>query len=98
MGEVASRLADLAYVTDDNPRSEDPAEIRAQVLAGCPRGIDAGERASAIRMAVEALREGDILLVAGKGHELGQTIGDTTVPFSDHDAVRAAIRGEAYRG
>jgi UDP-N-acetylmuramoyl-L-alanyl-D-glutamate--2,6-diaminopimelate ligase len=98
MGEVASRLADLAYVTDDNPRSEDPAEIRAQVLAGCPRGIDAGERASAIRMAVEALREGDILLVAGKGHELGQTIGETTVPFSDHDAVRAAIRGEAYRG
>jgi UDP-N-acetylmuramoyl-L-alanyl-D-glutamate--2,6-diaminopimelate ligase len=98
MGAVAAKLADIAYVTDDNPRSEDPAQIRAEVLGGCPGGIDAGDRASAIRAAVAALGEGDILLVAGKGHEAGQTIGKTTVPFSDHDAVRAAVRGEAYRG
>jgi UDP-N-acetylmuramoyl-L-alanyl-D-glutamate--2,6-diaminopimelate ligase len=98
MGAVAARLADIAYVTDDNPRSEDPADIRAEVLAGCPGGIDAGDRASAIRAAVDALGEGDVLLVAGKGHEPGQTIGKTTIPFSDHDAVRAAVRGEAYRG
>jgi UDP-N-acetylmuramoyl-L-alanyl-D-glutamate--2,6-diaminopimelate ligase len=98
MGAVTAKLADIAYVTDDNPRSEDPAEIRAQVLAACPGGIDAGDRAQAIRRAVSALAEGDILLVAGKGHEKGQTIGKTTIPFSDHEAVRAAVRGETYRG
>ncbi|MFL5258338.1 MAG: UDP-N-acetylmuramoyl-L-alanyl-D-glutamate--2,6-diaminopimelate ligase [Hyphomicrobiales bacterium] len=98
MGAAAARLADIAYVTDDNPRSEDPAEIRAEVLAGCPGGINAGDRASAIRMAVDRLREGDVLLIAGKGHETGQTIGKTTIPFSDHDAIRAAVRGEAYNG
>jgi UDP-N-acetylmuramoyl-L-alanyl-D-glutamate--2,6-diaminopimelate ligase len=98
MGAVTAKFADIAYVTDDNPRSEDPAEIRAQVLAACPGGIDAGDRAQAIRRAVSALAEGDVLLVAGKGHEMGQTIGKTTIPFSDHDAVRAAVRGETYRG
>jgi UDP-N-acetylmuramyl tripeptide synthase len=98
MGAVTASLADIAYVTDDNPRSEDPAQIRAEVLAGCPGGIDAGDRARAIRMAVDRLGEGDVLLVAGKGHETGQTIGKTTIPFSDHDAVLAAVRGEAYNG
>jgi len=98
MGAIAAKFADIAYVTDDNPRTEDAAEIRRQVLAGCPGGIDAGDRAAAIRRAVAGLAAGDVLLVAGKGHEEGQTIGRTVNPFSDHDAVRAAITGVAYGG
>ena len=98
MGAIVARLADIPYVTDDNPRSEVPAVIRSQVMAGCPGGIDIGDRALAIRTAVEALEDGDILLVAGKGHEPGQAIGDKVLPFSDHDAVRAAVAGEDYHG
>ena len=98
MGAIVARLADIPYVTDDNPRSEDPATIRAQVMAACPGGIDIGDRALAIRTAIDALQEGDVLLVAGKGHEPGQAIGGKVLPFSDHDAVRAAVAGEDYHG
>ncbi|MBO1903491.1 UDP-N-acetylmuramoyl-L-alanyl-D-glutamate--2,6-diaminopimelate ligase [Microvirga sp. 3-52] len=91
MGRIASDKADLVIVTDDNPRSEDPAAIRAEVMTGAPGAREIGDRAEAIRTAVKELREGDILVVAGKGHETGQIIGDRTLPFSDHDEVRAAI-------
>jgi UDP-N-acetylmuramoyl-L-alanyl-D-glutamate--2,6-diaminopimelate ligase len=95
MGAACARLADRAWVTDDNPRSEDPAAIRAAVLAGCPGGVDAGERAAAIVRAVADLRPGDVLAVAGKGHESGQTIGGTTHPFDDAAIVRAAAESAA---
>jgi UDP-N-acetylmuramoyl-L-alanyl-D-glutamate--2,6-diaminopimelate ligase len=98
MGAVAAKLADIAYVTDDNPRTEDPAAIRAAIMAACPGGIEIGERAQAIRQAVDMLGSGDILLVAGKGHEAGQIVGKTVLPFSDHDAVRAAVAGKDYHG
>ncbi|MGH6908413.1 MAG: UDP-N-acetylmuramoyl-L-alanyl-D-glutamate--2,6-diaminopimelate ligase, partial [Aestuariivirga sp.] len=98
MGKVASKLADQRYVTDDNPRTEDPAAIRAEILAGSPGAIEIGNRAEAIRAAVDALEAGEILLVAGKGHEEGQKIGQTLIPFSDHEAVKAAVAGVDYRG
>lgn len=98
MGAIVARLADIPYVTDDNPRTEDPAAIRAAVMAACPQGIEIGDRALAIRTAVDALQAGDILLVAGKGHEPGQTVGTEVLPFSDHDAVRAAVAGQDYHG
>ena len=91
MGRIAHDKADVVIVTDDNPRSEDPAAIRAEVLQGAPGAREIGDRAQAIRTAVRELRAGDILVVAGKGHETGQIIGDRTLPFSDHDEVRAAI-------
>jgi UDP-N-acetylmuramoyl-L-alanyl-D-glutamate--2,6-diaminopimelate ligase len=94
MGEVAARLADRAIVTDDNPRTEDPAAIRAAVRAGMSQGEDVGDRAAAIAHAVEALAPGDVLAVAGKGHESGQTIGTTTLPFDDVETVRR-ILGQA---
>jgi UDP-N-acetylmuramoyl-L-alanyl-D-glutamate--2,6-diaminopimelate ligase len=96
MGAIAAKYADRAYVTDDNPRSEVPATIRAAIMAACPGGIEIGDRAPAIRKAVEGLGAGDVLLVAGKGHEPGQTVGKEVLPFSDHDAVAAALRGEDY--
>jgi len=83
MGAAAAEHADLAFVTDDNPRSEDPAAIRAAVLSRCPDGIDVGDRAEAILRGVDALQPGDALLVAGKGHETGQTFGDDVYPFDD---------------
>jgi UDP-N-acetylmuramoyl-L-alanyl-D-glutamate--2,6-diaminopimelate ligase len=92
MGEIATRLADLVIVTDDNPRSEDPAEIRKAILAAAPGAIEIGDRHKAIREAVAALHAGDTLIVAGKGHEEGQTIGAETFPFSDHEEVRKALR------
>jgi UDP-N-acetylmuramoyl-L-alanyl-D-glutamate--2,6-diaminopimelate ligase len=95
MGAACARLADRCWVTDDNPRSEDPAAIRAAVLAGCPGGVDAGDRAGAIARAVSDLRPGDVLAVAGKGHESGQTIGAATHPFDDAAAVRAAAGSAA---
>lgn len=92
MGEVAAKHADVVIVTDDNPRSEDPAAIRADVLAGVPDGIEIGDRGAAIQRAVGDLRQGDTLLIAGKGHETGQIIGDTVVPFSDQDTALAALK------
>lgn len=98
MGQAAARLADHAIVTDDNPRTEDPAAIRAAVLAAAPGAIEIGNRAQAILAAVRGLEAGDVLLVAGKGHEEGQTVGKETLPFSDHEAVEHALRGEPYHG
>lgn len=92
MGEVAAKHADVVIVTDDNPRSEDPAFIRSEVLAGVPGGIEIGDRGEAIRHAIKDLRKGDTLLIAGKGHETGQIIGDTVVPFSDQDTALAALQ------
>ena len=92
MGEIAARSADVAIVTDDNPRSENPAAIRAQILAAAPSAIEIGDRAAAIRAGVAMLRDGDALLIAGKGHETGQIVGDKTLPFSDADEARAALR------
>lgn len=91
MGAIAAEKADIAIVTDDNPRSEEPAAIRAEILAASPKLREIGDRAEAIAAGVAMLRAGDVLLVAGKGHETGQIIGDRTLPFSDHEAVRAAI-------
>ncbi|GJE26336.1 UDP-N-acetylmuramoyl-L-alanyl-D-glutamate--2,6-diaminopimelate ligase [Methylobacterium organophilum] len=91
MGGIAVRLADRVIVTDDNPRTEEPAEIRAAILAAAPGAEEIGDRAQAIRTAVRDLKPGDVLVVAGKGHETGQIVGDRVLPFSDHDAVRAAL-------
>ncbi len=92
MGEIATRLADVTIVTDDNPRSEVPAEIRAAILAAAPGATEIGDRHEAIRAAVAMLKAGDTLIVAGKGHEEGQTVGGETLPFSDHEEVRKALR------
>ena len=88
MGRAAAAHADVVWVTDDNPRSEDPATIRAAVLAGAPGAIDAGEREAAIAAALSGLRPGDILAVAGKGHEAGQEIAGIKHPFDDVEVVR----------
>ncbi len=90
MGELAGRLADRAVVTDDNPRGEEPAAIRREVLAGSSRLEEIGDRREAIRDAVRGLRDGDVLVIAGKGHEQGQTIGTETRPFDDATEARAA--------
>ncbi|MCK8783110.1 UDP-N-acetylmuramoyl-L-alanyl-D-glutamate--2,6-diaminopimelate ligase [Roseomonas sp. NAR14] len=90
MGAAAARLADRAIVTDDNPRSEDPAAIRAAIRAACPGAEEIGDRAAAIASAVGSLGPGDVLAVAGKGHEAGQTIRGVTLPFDDVSVVRAA--------
>ena len=91
MGAIAIENADSVIVTDDNPRSENPATIRAAILAAAKGAKDIGDRAEAIRAAIAALQPGDVLLIAGKGHEVGQIVGDKTLPFSDHDAVAAAL-------
>ena len=92
MGAVAAAKADRVIITDDNPRSEDAAAIRAAILAAAPGAAEIGDRREAIRAAIADLRQGDVLLVAGKGHETGQIIGDRLVPFSDHEAVAAALK------
>ncbi|MCO6185640.1 UDP-N-acetylmuramoyl-L-alanyl-D-glutamate--2,6-diaminopimelate ligase [Rhizobium sp. L1K21] len=91
MGEIASRLADIVIVTDDNPRSEVPATIRAEIMAAAPGALEIGDRAEAIRQACEMLETGDTLIVAGKGHEEGQTIGDKVLPFSDQAEIEKAL-------
>lgn len=93
MGGIAARLADRVIVTDDNPRSEVPAAIRAEVMAGCPDATEIDDRARAIALAVEALGAGDVLVIAGKGHEQGQIIGNEVRPFDDASVARAAIAG-----
>jgi UDP-N-acetylmuramoyl-L-alanyl-D-glutamate--2,6-diaminopimelate ligase len=95
MGAIAVQLADRVVVTDDNPRSEDPAKIRAAILAAAPSAIEIGDRREAIETSVAELRSGDALLIAGKGHETGQIIGKQVLPFSDHEAVAAALAGKA---
>ncbi|MEO8113994.1 MAG: UDP-N-acetylmuramoyl-L-alanyl-D-glutamate--2,6-diaminopimelate ligase [Phenylobacterium sp.] len=91
MGRIGVELADVAIVTDDNPRSEDPAAIRAEVLAGAVGAREIGDRRAAIREGVALLREGDLLVVAGKGHEQGQIVGDVVHPFDDVAEVAAAL-------
>jgi UDP-N-acetylmuramoyl-L-alanyl-D-glutamate--2,6-diaminopimelate ligase len=91
MGAIAIRAADLVYVTDDNPRSEDPAAIRAAILAAAPGAREIADRGEAIRAAIEALGPGDALLIAGKGHETGQILSDRTLPFSDAETARTAL-------
>ncbi|SDJ94189.1 UDP-N-acetylmuramoyl-L-alanyl-D-glutamate--2,6-diaminopimelate ligase [Aliiruegeria lutimaris] len=91
MGQAVAENADVAIVTDDNPRSEDPADIRAMVKAGCPEATEVGDRAEAILRGVDALGPGDALLVAGKGHETGQTVGDVVYPFDDVEQASVAV-------
>ena len=93
MGEIAARLADQVIVTDDNPRSEDPAAIRAAILAAAPKAREIGDRRQAITAAVAGLAEGDVLVVAGKGHEQGQLIAGVNHPFDDVAVTRAALEG-----
>ncbi len=91
MGAVAAAKADRVIVTDDNPRSENPAAIRAAIMAAARGAVEIGDRREAIRRAIADLRAGDILLIAGKGHETGQIVGDRVIDFSDHEAVATAI-------
>jgi UDP-N-acetylmuramoyl-L-alanyl-D-glutamate--2,6-diaminopimelate ligase len=92
MGAVAAAKADRVIVTDDNPRGEDAAAIRASIIAAAKDAAEIGDRREAIRRAIADLRAGDVLLIAGKGHETGQIIGDRVIPFSDHEAVATALK------
>ena len=94
MGRIASELADRVIVTDDNPRSEDPEQIRAEIMAAAPGASEIADRGEAIETAVAALSAGDILVIAGKGHERGQIVGSRILPFDDREAARAAVAGE----
>ena len=98
MGAIAARLADVAIVTDDNPRSEEPASIRAEIMAACPGGIEIGDRRRAIETAIAKLATGDLLVIAGKGHETGQTIAGVTHPFDDSAVVRKTIAAMPKKG
>jgi UDP-N-acetylmuramoyl-L-alanyl-D-glutamate--2,6-diaminopimelate ligase len=93
MGRIAADNADRVIVTDDNPRSERAATIRAEILAEAKGATEIGDREEAIRSAIAGLNKGDVLLIAGKGHETGQIVGDRVLPFSDHEAVAAALKG-----
>ncbi|MBY0500722.1 MAG: UDP-N-acetylmuramoyl-L-alanyl-D-glutamate--2,6-diaminopimelate ligase [Alphaproteobacteria bacterium] len=92
MGEIAAKLADKVIITDDNPRHEDPAEIRRQILEKCPNAREIPSRREAIMTAIKEMKTGDVLLVAGKGHETYQIIGDTQYPFSDVEEVKRCIQ------
>lgn len=99
MGEIAARLADRAIITDDNPRSEKAAQIRAEILAASPGASEIGDRAEAIHKGISELSSGDVLVIAGKGHESGQIVGSTIHPFSDREeAIKAAkaLGGREY--
>ena len=95
MGAIAAENADTVIITDDNPRSENPASIRAAIMAAAKGAKDIADRAEAIRAAIAGLQQGDALLIAGKGHETGQIVGDKVLPFSDHDAAAAALAEHA---
>jgi UDP-N-acetylmuramoyl-L-alanyl-D-glutamate--2,6-diaminopimelate ligase len=93
MGRLASELADVAIVTSDNPRSEDPQAIIDEIVAGAVGDVDVEpDRGAAIARAVELAREGDVVLIAGKGAEQGQQFADRTIPFDDREAARDALR------
>jgi UDP-N-acetylmuramoyl-L-alanyl-D-glutamate--2,6-diaminopimelate ligase len=96
MGEVATRLADLVYITDDNPRTEAPAEIRRAILEAAPNAVEIGDRREAIGTAIAELAPGDLLVIAGKGHETGQIVGTQTYPFDDATVARE-LAGESRR-
>jgi UDP-N-acetylmuramoyl-L-alanyl-D-glutamate--2,6-diaminopimelate ligase len=94
MGSIASRLADRAIITDDNPRSEDADTIRRAVLDGCDGTaeiVEIGDREEAIASGIQALKSGDVLIIAGKGHESGQIVGSETLPFDDREIAAAAL-------
>jgi len=91
MGRIAVSLADRVVVTDDNPRSEEPATIRAAIMAAAPGAREIGDRAEAIYAAAAELESGDVLVLAGKGHESGQIVGAEVRPFDDAEVARAAI-------
>jgi UDP-N-acetylmuramoyl-L-alanyl-D-glutamate--2,6-diaminopimelate ligase len=91
MGSIAAKYADVLYVTDDNPRSEDPSGIRSQIMASAPGATEIADREEAIAYAIQKLEAGDILLVAGKGHETGQIINDQILPFSDHEVIKNSL-------
>jgi UDP-N-acetylmuramoyl-L-alanyl-D-glutamate--2,6-diaminopimelate ligase len=91
MGAISAKRADVTIITDDNPRTEEPAAIRAEILAGAPGATEIGDRGEAIRAAVAMMQPGDVVLVAGKGHETGQIVGQRVLPFSDHDCLRQAL-------
>ncbi len=93
MGEIGSKLADVTIVTDDNPRSEEPARIRKEILAAAPKAREIGDRRSAIEWAIAQLARDDALVIAGKGHESGQIVGDRVLPFDDRAVAQAAIAG-----
>jgi UDP-N-acetylmuramoyl-L-alanyl-D-glutamate--2,6-diaminopimelate ligase len=95
MGQVAAEKADLVYVTDDNPRTETPAAIRRAILAAAPGAVEIGDRRKAIGAAIAALQPGDVLVVAGKGHESGQIVGRETLPFDDAVVAREAIAAQS---
>jgi UDP-N-acetylmuramoyl-L-alanyl-D-glutamate--2,6-diaminopimelate ligase len=96
MGALAHQLSDVVIVTDDNPRSEDPALIRKAILATAQGALEIGDREAAIEAGLAMLQKGDVLVIAGKGHETGQIIGSTTIPFSDHDVVAATLQKGAW--
>ena len=91
MGKIACDYADNAYITDDNPRNEKPANIRRDMMVGAVDGIEIDGRENAIMQSVKELEQGDILIVAGKGHEQGQIVGDKILPFDDSKIIRKAI-------
>jgi UDP-N-acetylmuramoyl-L-alanyl-D-glutamate--2,6-diaminopimelate ligase len=95
MGAIAADLADRVIVTDDNPRSEKPATIRAEILRDAPGAVEIGDRREAIRAGIAGLKAGDVLLIAGKGHESGQIVGDRVLPFSDQDTVVEILKEKA---
>jgi UDP-N-acetylmuramoyl-L-alanyl-D-glutamate--2,6-diaminopimelate ligase len=97
MGEIAVRFADRVYVTDDNPRTEQPAAIRKEIMAAAKGATEIGGRAEAIAAAVAALAPGDVLVIAGKGHEQGQIVGDKVLPFDDMDVARTAAASQGGR-
>ena len=98
MGRIAVENADKVIVTDDNPRSEQPEAIRAEILAAAAGAIEIGDRAEAIAAAVDDMGEGDVVLIAGKGHETGQIVGNTVIPFSDHEEAQAALSRKSSAG
>ncbi|PPR10216.1 MAG: UDP-N-acetylmuramoyl-L-alanyl-D-glutamate--2,6-diaminopimelate ligase [Alphaproteobacteria bacterium MarineAlpha11_Bin1] len=91
MGSISGRLADITIVTDDNPRSEDASQIRSAILAAAPGAMEIGNRSDAIHAAISEITSGDVVLIAGKGHETGQIVGDKTLPFNDLDIAQTAI-------
>jgi UDP-N-acetylmuramoyl-L-alanyl-D-glutamate--2,6-diaminopimelate ligase len=91
MGEIAARLADHVIVTDDNPRTENAAAVRAEVMKGCPQATEIGNRREAIRTGIKALKSGDVLVIAGKGHEQGQIVGEEIHPFDDITEAKHAL-------
>lgn len=91
MGKAAAEYADVVFVTDDNPRTENPADIRAQVMAACPEATEIGDRAEAILTSIDALQPGDVLLIAGKGHETGQIVGTDILEFNDAEQASIAV-------